>query len=192
MTTTKSALLTPEDAQWATELALERLGHLEGFAGNEEKVREAQLAMMAGLLGFSWGCEVIIREVTPDLSLSPQELLNATGRKQYTHVDVVNTMPKGSGGKHTLYFFPLVVYETVAEVGQVCDERGLKLASPYALAQANIDDEEFADRHPNLTYWKNGSGKCCSFAFDHWNGRPNIYCNDRRWCGNWWVSCVPK
>ena len=119
--------------------------------------------------------KMIVRLVRPNRNQTPQQVLNATGRKQYTAASVVANMPRGTGDEAKVIFFPpdKSAYD---ENGWISDDnlekqyvlRGLKPADPYSLAKANEDDPAFADEHPNATHWKDAEGKWCYVAFRRW------------------------
>jgi len=78
--------------------------------------------------------EMIVRRVKVNRLRSPQEAIDATGRKQYTDRKVVDSMPQGEGEEVDVYFFPLREYRSVQDVQRMLDERGLK-PDPYAVGQ---------------------------------------------------------
>ncbi|MFA5942313.1 MAG: hypothetical protein WC798_01430, partial [Candidatus Paceibacterota bacterium] len=49
----------------------------------------------------------IVRHAIVNRTRTPQEALDATGRKQYTDADVVAEMPKGEGAEANVVFFKL-------------------------------------------------------------------------------------
>ena len=49
--------------------------------------------------------DLIIRRVNVNRGRTPQEVLDATGRKQYTDSAVVAKMPPGEGGEQEVFFF---------------------------------------------------------------------------------------
>lgn len=137
---------------------------------------------------------LIIRHVKVDRSLNPQEVLDTTGRRQYTDPDVVASMPKGEGDEVDVVFFNLDRYVTEDELEKEYELRGLKSADPYSLAAVNRDDPTFADTNPNGTHWKGADGKWCSAAFGQWDVERRVGV-DRRgdvWSGLWWFAGVRK
>ncbi|MFA6349282.1 MAG: hypothetical protein WCX06_03835, partial [Candidatus Paceibacterota bacterium] len=54
--------------------------------------------------------DLITRRVLVNRTRTPQEALDATGRKQYTDADVVAEMPKGEGAEANVVFFKLGRY----------------------------------------------------------------------------------
>ena len=118
---------------------------------------------------------LIVRRVKVNRSRTPQEMLDATGRKQYTDRKVVDAMPKGTGEEAETVFFKL---DLSARDGWISDDdlgkeyalRGLVPQDPYSLVAVNEADPAFADEHPNATHWKDKDGKWCYATFDRWRG----------------------
>ncbi len=117
----------------------------------------------------------IVRLVPVNRDRTPQEMLDATGRKQYTDRKVVDAMPRGEGKMAEVVFFK--PRPEAFTDGVITDEAlekeyvfvGLVPADPYSLASVNEADAEFADEHPNATHWKDAAGKWCFVAFNQWN-----------------------
>lgn len=139
---------------------------------------------------------LIIRLVTEvNHSLSPQQVLDATGRKQYTDREVVEAMPRGEGDKKEVVFFQVGRYISDDDLEKEFEIRGLKSADPYSLAKVNQDDPAFADNRPNCTHWKDANGQWCYIAFYRWNDderRVNVNRNDNHWPDDWWFAGVRK
>lgn len=161
------------------------------FAGEQLAVFRRRVEVLSHL---------IVRHVNNvDRSSAPQEVLDATGRKQYTDSDVVNSMPKGEGEKTEVVFFKLDLSE---RGGYISDDdlekeyelRGLKSADPYSLAKVNEDDPAFGDEKPNGTHWKNADGKWCFATFSRWRDGREVRVNrsDDDWVVNWWFAGVRK
>ncbi len=128
-----------------------------------------------------------------DRTLTPQQVLEATGRKQYTDKDVVTTMPRGIGEEKEITFFRLDRQVSDDDLEKEYLLRGLKPADPYALAKCNQDDSAFADTHPNTTHWKDENGKWCFAAFCQWRGGGRDVRVGRgggRWDDGWWFAGV--
>ena len=138
---------------------------------------------------------VIVRRVKVDRSRNPQQVLDATGRKQYTDRGVVESMPHGEGEEVEVCFFRIGRYVSDAELEEERKLRGLtESVDPYSLAQVNADDPAFADDHPNATHWKDANGKWCYAAFGRWSGGRSVSV-DRRgrgWLGHWWFAGLRK
>lgn len=111
---------------------------------------------------------MIVRRAKVDRTLTPQRVLDATGRRQYADPDVVANMP-GRGDdieELNIVFFSCGRFASNEEVKRTCTLLGLEgLADPYAVAQVNTDDPKFAGTHPNATLWKDASGEWCCVAF---------------------------
>ena len=138
----------------------------------------------------------IIRRVTVDRSRTPQEMLDATGCKQYTIQSVVDSIPRGEGEEVELHFFkpdPSEYdrngYMSVQGLETALKRRGLT-ADPYAQIQLNTDDPTFADEHPNGGQW-DVEGNISSFVtFGGWDaGRGvHVYRCESGWSGVWWLA----
>ena len=144
---------------------------------------------------------VIIRRVRVNRTRSPQEILNATGRKQYTDPTVVDSMPKGEGEEVEVHFFKSDA-SAYDKNGWISDDnlekqfelRGLKPADPYSVAAVNEADPAFADERPNGTHWQNADGKWCYSAFFHWDDERGVDVDyyDYGWPGGWWFAGLRK
>jgi hypothetical protein len=132
-----------------------------------------------------------------DRTRKPQEVLDATGRAQYTDKDVVATMPSNGTGVEenvTVEFFKLSRYVSDDELQRELDERGLT-SDPYAQAAVNEADPAFADEHPNGTHWKNAAGKWCFASFNRYYGDErgvHVYRYGIGWRDDWWFAGVRK
>ena len=137
---------------------------------------------------------MIIRHVKVNRNLTPEEALNATGRRQYVTDSVVKTMPRGKGKKATIYFFKEGRNICDSELENRCKQHGLKPADPYELAAVNEADPVFADEHPNGTHWKDENGKWCYTAFYRWDDERgvDVYRSDGDWGDYWWFPRVRK
>ena len=117
----------------------------------------------------------IIRLVTVNRERTPQEALDATGRKQYTDRKVVDVMPHGEGTeKEVIFFKPRLEAFTDGYITDEALEKefefvGLTPADPYSLLAVNEADPSFADEHPNATHWKDADGKWCFVSVFRWN-----------------------
>jgi hypothetical protein len=138
--------------------------------------------------------QMITRHILVDRTLSPEQVLEATGREQYTDRDLVKGMPRGSGKEIDVYFFNIERWICGDDLEKEYEQRGLIPADPYALAAVNIADPAFADDHPNGTHWKDTAGKWCFAAFARWNRERGVSV-DRYvdgWYGIWWFAGVRK
>jgi len=114
---------------------------------------------------------------------SPQEALDATGRKQYTIQSVVEAMPRGEGESVDLKFFELEYEPTTTELDDEYERRGLK-ADPFALSKHMEDDPAFADDRPVACQWDlDGNGVASYATFLRWYGERYVIVNrhDDRW-----------
>lgn len=109
---------------------------------------------------------IIIRHAKVDRKLTPQQMLDATDRDQYSHKDFVasTNMPAGEGEEVDVYFFKVDRDSSGAELEEEYTIRGLK-PDPYAQGRINTDDPTFADEHPNVCYWQDADGNWCFLMF---------------------------
>ena len=146
---------------------------------------------------------LIIRRVKVDRARTPQQALDATGRRQYITREVVDAMPRGNSliveEVEVTFFKPR---PEAYKDGLISDDRlkaefdfhGLKPVDPYALAAVNEADPSFADTHPNGTHWKDKDGKWCFAAFGRWGVGPGVSvrrCDDV-WDDDWVFGGVRK
>ena len=129
-------------------------------------------------------------------SLTPQQVLDATKRRQYTNSAVVVTMPSGGTGVEdnvTVEFFQVGKNIRDDKLAKTYEERGL-VPDPYAQAAVNEADPAFADKYPNGTHWKDVNGNWCFAAFDRDVGERfvNVYRVDLDWDVSWWFGGVRK
>ena len=131
----------------------------------------------------------------------PQEVLDATGRKQYTNAEVVKSIPHGTGdGAEVIFFKP--ESEEYTRPGYISDDdlekaltrRCLIAADPYSQAAVNEADPAFADKYPNGTHWKDANGKWCYSAFHHWDDERdvNVDRDGYDWIDDWWFAGLRK
>jgi hypothetical protein len=138
----------------------------------------------------------IFRTVTVDRTRTPQQVLDATGRWQFTNSDVVATMPSGGTGvleNVTVEFFGECVSNN-DELAKTYEERGL-VPDPYAQAAVNEADPAFADDHPNGTHWKDKDGNWCFITFDYDDDDRGVSVNRSSGQGGldgWWFGGVKK
>jgi len=137
---------------------------------------------------------VIVHCVKVDRTRTPQQVLDATGREQYTARDVVAGMPRGEGEEAEVVFFNLGRYVSDEGLRDEYTARGLKPADTYSLAKVNEDDASFADTHPNSTHWRDANGKRCFAAFHRRYGwrYVRVYRRDDGWHGDWWFAGLRK
>ena len=138
---------------------------------------------------------LITRRAKVNRTRKAQVALDATGRRQYTDENVVNTMPNGEGEEVEVVFFNLDRYVSDADLDKEYELRGLKPADPYSLAAVNEADSAFADERSNATHWKNSNGKWFYAAFFQWRGVERGVVVDRfdfGWDGLWWFAGLRK
>ncbi len=138
--------------------------------------------------------DMIVRRVTVNRNRTPQDMLDATGRNQYTDKDVVKAMPRGTGDEAEVIFFKVGRYLSDADLDKEYDLRGLKPADPFSLGAVNEADLAFADEHPNGTHWQDANGKWCYAAFLRWHvGRLVLVDrDDDGWSDDWFFGGVRK
>lgn len=137
---------------------------------------------------------MIVRHTKVDRSLSPEEILDATGRNKYTNKKVVNGMPKGEGDEVDVYFFKVSRFISDEDLEKEYALRGLVPADPYSQAAVNRDDKTFADKHPNGTHWKDSDGNWCFAACCLWDGERFVYVGrfGSVWDVYWWFAGLRK
>ena len=134
--------------------------------------------------------DLIVRNVAVGRSLTPQEALTATGRKQYVDDEVVATMPRGEGNEGETVFFKLDRWVSDDELKKEYELRGLIPEVPYTLAAINAADPAFADNHPSVTHWRDAGGRWCYVAFRRWHDERRVYVRryDGQWHDSWWFA----
>ncbi|MDD2935037.1 MAG: hypothetical protein PHX25_01025 [Candidatus Pacebacteria bacterium] len=102
--------------------------------------------------------------VRVDRSLTPQEALDATGRKNWATGKVADEMPRGEGKLVEVVFFYCdsgIDEIKDDDLEEKYNKRNLVSADPYSVLVVNRDVPAFADKHPNVTHWKNSDGEWC-------------------------------
>ena len=136
--------------------------------------------------------DTIIRRVKVDRTKTPQEMLDATGRRQYTDKGVVANMPgRGESLEEVeVVFFKLGQWVSDEDLEKEYELRGLKPCDPYALAAVNEVDPVFADGHPNGTHLKDENDHWCFVTFGRWYDERSVYVDRRSigWSGSGWFS----
>ncbi len=142
---------------------------------------------------------LIVRRATVNRNRTQQESLDATGRKQYTDREVVDSMPKGEGEEVEVVFFKPDLserngYISDDDLEKAFELRGLKPADPISIAAVNEADPAFADENPHGTHWKNADGKRCFATFICWRGerRVGVSRHGRGWDARWWFAGLRK
>ncbi|MDO8569336.1 MAG: hypothetical protein Q7R89_00915 [bacterium] len=177
------ALLEKHAGEFSSEPVQQVLGDLD-FVGEMVGVFRRRVEAVSNM---------VTRHAHVDRARTPQEVLDATGRKQYTDRNVVNTMPRGQGEEVDIYFFKFGRYISDLDLEKEYESRGLKPADPYSLTQVNTVDPAFADTHPNGTHWQNAKGNWCFATFGHWRGGRGVGVGGHDgWSGNWWFAGFRK
>ena len=144
---------------------------------------------------------LIVRKVKVNRLLTPQQVLDATGRKQYTNRKVVDAMPRGEGDETEVVFFKPEPWEYTRpdfmsddDFEKALGRRNLKSAPPDDVAAVNEADPAFADEKPHGTHWQDENGKWCYAAFHRWGDERNVSVNrgDGGWSVSWWFAGVRK
>ena len=137
---------------------------------------------------------LLVRRVKVNRTLTPEEMLKATGRAVYADGNVVKNMPKGEGEEAEVIFFQLGRYVSDDDLEKEYDLRGLKPADPYSLGAVNKSIPPFADSHPNGTHWKDAEGKWCYATFYRFLDDRDVYVyrGDNDWNGGWWFAGLRK
>lgn len=153
--------------------------------------------------GFEAESGIIVRTVIVDRTRGGQEVLDATGRVQYTVDSIVKTMPRGEGEEVDIYFIPFSSIPkrfqfkdsiTDDNLERALDAMGFRPADPYSLAKYNEDNPNFADTHLNETHWKDEDGNWCSMSFSCWLGvwRVHVRRGDGVWLAGWYFGVLLK
>ena len=146
---------------------IQRMLGQDDYVGEQVGVIRARVAALTGMT---------LRRVKVNRTRTPQEMLDALGRRQYTDRAVVDAMSRGEGEEVDMYFF--TPHKSAYDRnGRISDDnlakqyelRGL-VPDPYAQDAVNEADPAFADEHPNGTHWKDADGNWCFATFDQWDG----------------------
>jgi hypothetical protein len=139
--------------------------------------------------------KMIVRRVTVNRVLTPEQMIEATGRRQYVDKNILETMPRNGAGieEVDVYFFNPGRYLTIDEQERELAAMGLD-PDYYAQIQVNIDDPLFADEHPNGAQWYKKDKQASFFAFSRdGDGRHvGVYRYGLGWDGCWWFAGVRK
>lgn len=132
---------------------------------------------------------ILLKEEKPTF----QQLLDSTGRLQYTDKNVVNSVIPHELQK--IEFFKLDTYLSAEELEKEYERRNLTPADPYALAlYANDNQNEFDEKKYIATQWKDKNGEFCYLTFDGWYGRRSVHCHRSAdgWSDSWFLVGVRK
>ncbi|MBI4138110.1 MAG: hypothetical protein HY482_00750 [Candidatus Wildermuthbacteria bacterium] len=140
-----------------------------------------------------------VRHVKVDRTRTPQQVLNATGRRQCKDRSAVASMPRGEEDEGDIYFFQVDLSDrgghiSNEDLGKEFKCHGLNPVDPYKLAQANADDPAFADEHPNGTQWKDADGNWFHATFGRRLGERGVtvFRGVSGWYGGWWFAGLRK
>lgn len=140
----------------------------------------------------------IVHIVTVDRTRTPQQALDACGRKQYVTREVVDAMPHCEGGKAKMTYFkpdPSAYKNGVLTCdGLAAEYKKRKLKpDPQAQIDDNAEKPEFADTTPNACQWVDEHGNYCYATFDRWLGvrDVDVYRGDDDWDDRWSFGGVP-
>ena len=139
---------------------------------------------------------LITRRVPVSRSLTPQEVLDTTGCKQYTRCEIVDSMPRGQGNEAEVIFFqprPEAYKDGLIsddDLKREFEHFKLDSAFPDDVAAVNAADLSFSDSHPNGTHWKDAKGNWCYIAFDRWDDERHVrvYRCVSDWDDDWWFA----
>jgi len=141
----------------------------------------------------------IVRIVSVGRSRSPEQSLDASGRRQNTTASVVEAMPRNRGKKVKLVYFK--PDESAYKDGwlpcQVLENEYKKrrlVPDPQAQTDDNAAHPGFADSKPNACQWKDEDDHWCYIAFDSYQGVRDVLVNqdDNDWHSRWWYAGVPQ
>ena len=178
------ALLEKHAPDWSASVVQQVLGSPE-LAGDQFALFRTRVEAVSN---------TIVRRVLVNRISTPEQMLDALGRKLYVNRDVVATMPCGQGSEAEVHFFKPSRFVSDDELEKEYALRGLVPASPYDVAAVNQADPAFADSHPNATYWKDVSGKWCYLACGRWVGERSVDVAGRfrDWSAHMWLAGVRK
>lgn len=161
---------------------------------NVSEIDNEEFRKFCGLKKLKEDDDIIVRTTTVNRSRSPKQVLDATGRRQYTNSSVVESMPKGEGDEVEVVFFNLGCWISNDDLEKEYEKRELIPVDPYSLAAVNEADPNFTNEHPNGTRWKDSNNKWCSAAFSHWVEGRDVFVDrhDRAWDSYWWFAGLRK
>ncbi|HEY4496878.1 MAG TPA: hypothetical protein VI432_01890 [Candidatus Paceibacterota bacterium] len=151
--------------------------------------------MAAGHQDYKEGqnATTIIRRVKVNRTLTPEQVIEATGRTQYVNPDVLATMPQGEGEEVEVHFFNLGRDLTQDELECEYERLGL-VPDPRAQAQVNTEDPAFADDHPNATQWDVQDNVSSFVTFVRWSDKRIVGVDrgGKDWSSYGWFAGVHK
>jgi len=142
---------------------------LEWLVNDGKKILEKKMGEIAEEYQ-KWASVIVVKVTGVNRTLTPQQVLYATGVKQYVYNEVLETLPRGEGDEKEIVFFKAGKSISDDDLEKEFELFGLRPADPYSLAKFNQDNPGFADTHPHCTHWKDENGKWCFIAFYLWGG----------------------
>ncbi len=138
--------------------------------------------------------KLINRRVPVDRSRTPEQVLDATGRRQYVIGDVAKVMPRGDGVEAEVFFFHVGRHLSDTDLDKEYELRGLVPADLYSLAAVNEANPPFADEHPNATHFQDADGNWCYATFFRWGSewRVGVGSDGYDWDDDWWFAGLRK
>jgi hypothetical protein len=110
------------------------------------------------------------RIITVDRIITPPKTLIIPNRKLYTDPDAVRSMPRFEVGTVEVVLFKVDdYYISDGDLEKRYEQQNLVPASPFSLIIVNNNDLTLADEQPNITCWKDDSGKWYYCSFRRWN-----------------------
>jgi hypothetical protein len=142
--------------------------------------------------------ESLTKTVAVDLTRSPRQMIEDTGRTQYVDQKVLEHAPYFPQAKAVekieLTLFKVGRWISDDDIEKEYEARGLKPCDIFQLAALNKAEPDFAHEHPNATHWKGAEGEWCYAAFHDWDDVRNVRVNrdDGEWYGDWFFAGVRK
>ncbi|MEI8104189.1 MAG: hypothetical protein WCG84_04810 [Candidatus Moraniibacteriota bacterium] len=137
------------------------------------------------------------RCVAPDYHFTPQQVLDATGRKQLVNKVVLETMPRPTGGgeKQVEFYWPGYSL-TDDQLERKFSEKNWVSVDFYTLCKINQLEPKLAEKYPNATHWKNSDGEWCYILFTQDSYGPvvivgSVGAEDEEWSDDWWFPGLP-
>ena len=133
---------------------------------------------------------VIVHHVKVNRHRSFERALEATGFRFRIGVDMLATIPEGSGNNVEVIFFKCGRLVSSDDLEKEYEMRGLVPADPYSLAAVNEGNPTFVDNYPNCTNWKDKNGEWYGIAFRHWTKERSVLVINSHdgWGGYWWFA----
>lgn len=177
---------------------------MELFGLNPEEVSFA-LRVIAGKPGLPEGVrdficgkkveplEEVLRHVFVDPERSLSEMLEATDRNIIIANEMLETAPRGEGGKASVYFF-LDRFGSIDYLRSECAKRNYIPADPRSLTAVHETDRAFADDRRNCTFWRGPDGKGYFMVFDWQDNvrRVRIVPDGVGLEGQVWIACFAR